>query len=763
MAKRNDEQEIVNKKIYVIPIIVVLVIFLIYGGRLFQWQIVQGASFRKEAEQQNIANVMLDGARGEILDSEGQVLAGNKISYGIKFNVNTMDQTDRNPTLARLLKILKDHNEPWLDELPILLDEEGTYIFDAEREKEVAYLKSDQYLDLQPYATADDCISALMNKHNVIGYSKEMTRDILSLRYTMFKISFGYEAQYSRIADNISADTVGIINQDIQNLPGVETDVVVTRYQGEDGSIAPHVVGTLGAIDEEQLAEITEAGELFDVNDNVTGYMTDATVGKSGIEAAFEEKLRGLNGKQNIAKKDGNVESTSMEQAPSAGNTIQLTLDSKLQKVANQSLEENVNNNRKSARAKTGAVVALDMTGGVLVSATYPSFDLIEYYEDDAYLQSLMENEDQPQFNRATNGLYTVGSVFKPLVAVAALQEGVINTSTSYGCGGQFDKYASDHIGCLAHKGLSGTGIIDYMDVYSALQESCNTFFCETGVALQINRMGVYAEYFGLGTKTGVEINESTGLMSNMEAYKEAHGMDWTAGNTAAASIGQLDSVFTPIQLATYCGTIANGGKRYETHFLDKIFNYNRDEIIEEYEPKVVMDAQIDPYVMEAVHQGMQRAATSGTAEAVFGDYPINVCAKTGTAETDKKESNITFIAFAPAEAPEIAVAVVMEYGDSGAYAMNVARDIFDAYFGYEVDEETGERVGPEDEGTSSNVSEESSDIPENGEEWDIGAFYDPERDRPTPKPSSSSMNSNSENSGDGDDPEDSGGYWEDD
>ena len=243
---------------------------------------------------------------------------------------------------------------------------------------------------------------------------------------------------------------------------------------------------------------------------------------------------------------------------------MQLTLDSDLQRVANLSLEKNIQGNTDARNCTSGAAVVLDVdTFGVLACSSYPTYDvnqLVESIQGDAkYYNQLLEDENEPMFNRAMNGAYVPGSVFKPLVALAALQEGVIGASTTYTCGGQWDYYDL-HQGCLCPTGT--------WDLYGAIAQSCNTYFSNVGLNLGIARLAPYAEYFGLGTTTGVEIGESTGTMSNPQEYRENHGVEWTDGVSAQTAIGQADNMFTPIQLATMCATMANGGVRLQTHLL---------------------------------------------------------------------------------------------------------------------------------------------------------------------------------------------------
>ena len=703
-----------KKKRYIILILCLVLIFVIYELQLFNWQIVNGEKYAKDAANQSTDNIKMEATRGEILDKNGNVLTGNTITYCVQFNAMKMDNTNRNPALMQVLDILNERGEAWTDNLPILINEEGEYIFDETRESEIEYLKSSAMLDLQDYATAEDCMNALIRRFNCAGYSNVVTRNLVSIRYSMAKQGFSQTKPHV-IAPDVSPETVGVFNQLESEIPGVETAVNVSRNYGDDPTTAPHIIGTIGALSPEQYEQLEEEGNLYSL-DNLGGYSYDDTIGKSGIESAFEEELRGTNGVAKIeTDAAGKLTGKTVLQSPVPGNTVQLTLDSELQRVANAALQENVENNTKFPDSKGGAVAIDIKTGGVLASANYPSFDLEKYYNDNEYYNMLVEDdENYPLVNRAMEGVYTPGSVFKPLVAIGALQEEEISTTTTEYCEGHLDFYGQTY-NCLGTHGN--------VDVYGALQDSCNVFFYHAGRKLTIRRMEVYANLFGLGVKTGVEISESSGRMSSREYYEEHNVDSWQDGHTISAAIGQQDDQFTPLQLATYTAAIANNGVRYQTHLLDKVLDYTGEKVLYEHETTVMETADVDAWVMQEVQYGMRLVSTQGTAADVFADYPVSVCSKTGTAENSGKQAdNLTFIAYAPADDPQIAVAVVLEHAGKGEYARNVAKAMFDQYFGYDEDGEPIESPSPSPVPTE----------PVGGPDANIGAFYDPEKDAPS-------------------------------
>ncbi len=663
--------------------------FLWYELRLAEWQIVKGDEFKEIAMSDNTDSLEIAAARGEILDKNGVVIAGNRTTYNLVYDALSMVYSQRNATIVKVVSLLESRGEKWRDILPIRLSEEGGYVFQEDREEAILSLKED--LNLAEYATAQECMAALIKEYDCSGYSNEDTRVVASVRYSMTKDGYSRTNPYV-IARDVSAETIGVFGERAEEFPGIEARVEVERYYGDEGDLAPHVVGNVGSLSSEQYEAAVERGEAYDRTENLSGYKWTDVMGQSGLESVFESQLRGKRGKKSVLTDEtGAVRSVTVTQAPEEGNSVHLTLDADLQRAANLSLEENIKANTRAKDCTAGAAVVLDVkTFGVLACSVYPDFDMNLYSTDDAYVRKVLNDKEQPLYNRALEGTYTPGSVFKPLVALASLQEGVINaSSTPYNCDGMF-RYYDLNLRCTDHHGFA--------DIYSALAGSCNAFFCDVGLDLTIRRMDAYAQYFALGTQTGIELYEETGTMSNPQEYQERHaGVAWTDGLTAQAAIGQCDNTFTPIQLATYCATIANGGVRLRTHFLDRITDYTGEETVKVCRPEVLSNAGLSSDVLGVVREGMRQVAASpnGTAYTTFGDYPYGIAAKTGTAETaenEEKEPNLTFIAYAPIEDPQIAVAVVLEEGYKGVYAQQVAKDIFDQYFGLVTRDAQGNR-----------------------------------------------------------------------
>ncbi len=659
---------------------VAMVMAAAFSVRLFQWQIVGGASAAKDADQNSSTKVIMPTNRGEIVDIHGVGLATNKTGYALQFDHAYMTVSTENATILRLINLLEKRKEKWLDTLPIVMDKSGNYAFKANSASEIKYLKSKDFLKVNNYADAKTCMQNLVDKYfektqsdknPTAGYSKEDLRKVVSVRYAMTLQGFDYSMNTPyTFAEDVSRDTVEIVSENSDTLPGVKATVTTTR-ENPNSTLIPQAVGTMGAISADEYEKL-----------QTKGYHLNDRLGKSGIESALETTLRGTEGEKTLTMdSNGSVTGEKVVTAPVNGKTVFLTIDSKLQKVAADALAENV----KAAQAtqpmcKGGGVVVLNVKDfSVLAAASYPTYDLSKYPSDTAYTNNLLTNPTQPLLDRAFGCAYTPGSIFKPSVALAALQEGIINENTTFVCNHIYRRF--EDTGYMPKcEGNHGPISLD-----RALEQSCNIFFFETGYHTKIANMNVYAKKLGLGEKTGVEIAESTGTLAG-PAEKKAAGGVWYATDTIQAAIGQSDNAFTPAQLATYVATIANDGTRKQVHLVDHVTDYSRKKTISTTKPEIYTDNSNYSFLsqknLDLVKTGMRDVCASphGTAYALFGEYPVKVAAKTGTAETSQSD-NTTFITFAPYDKPEIAIAVVIEHGQKGAYSQNVAKSIYDAYF----------------------------------------------------------------------------------
>ncbi len=654
--------------------LVLAAFFAAFGLRLYTWQVRDGETYLAIANATSTATVRIDAARGEILDRDGNPLVTNTTAYEIVFEAPYMTSATMNDTIHTLVELMEERGESWIDNLPIELDASGSYVFSADSESSVAYLKGKSFLNVNAYATAEQCVAQLAELYDVEPdrYSDGELLRLLSVRYNMTMETFSSAMPYT-FATSVSKDTVAILSENSASLPGVTVKVTTARRY-EDGDLAPHLLGAVGKLTSEEYEALQDQG-----------YSYDDVVGKSGIESAFETTLRGVDGSKTIElDNQGNVVAETVTAEPEQGHTIYTTLDSSLQKAANASLAKNVTAAAAAGAASgsqysgedcvAGAAVVLDVKDfSVLAAATYPSYDLAAYVEDPDYYLELLTDETTPLFNRALNGTFTPGSVFKPVVAAAALEEGVINESSTVTCNHIYEYYAPSYRPvCMGYHGT--------ISINTALAKSCNIFFFDVGRRLGIENMNLYCKSFGLGVATGIEIGENEGILAG-PSYRAASGGTWQPGDVIQAAIGQSDNAFTPLQLATYCATIANDGVRLKTHLVDKITDYTRETVLSQTEAEVAETTGVSQSNLEIVQRGMRSVCTEGTASSYFANYGVAVAGKTGTAENPGHSDNVVFIGYAPYDDPEIAIAVVLEYGASGTYSQSVAKDIFDAYF----------------------------------------------------------------------------------
>lgn len=657
-----------------ICLVIVLVFFTMFIIRLVDWQLIQGDYYRDEVSTR--ANYVLtsDATRGEIVDVKGEVIAANTTNYTVVINKLYIGaDTEINDVIVEMFELLSHRNAKWIDELPIVM-KAGGYEFTEGSEYELESLRQGYFLDLGVYSTAEEYLNAFAKRYDVEDMEdKTLQRNIISVRYNMELEGFSSTTPYT-FAEHLSEDMVAIISETSQNKPYLD---IVTTYDRVclEGDLMPHLLGNTGPLTAEEYEENQDKG-----------YAYNDIIGKYGIELAAEEYLKGQSGTKTVSKTaDGTVVSVVDVEPAKPGNTVYLTIDNRLQRVANKSLAENIvaarqNGIDTSAQrgdklngedCTAGAAVMLSVKDfSVLACASYPTFDLTRYSDGD-YYSTLLEDKNLPLYDRALSGAFAPGSVVKPIVALAALEEGVVTEYTPIFCSQTYDYYPSNVVNCMFYHGN--------VDMNSALMQSCNYYFAELGRLLGIDTMYLYFEKVGLGEYTGVEVGESKGTLAGRDSYS------WTPGNTVQASIGQSDNNFTPIQLATYCATIANDGVRYRTHLINKITSYDRSETVlhnDPSKPEVVETLSVNKYHLNVVQNSMRNVVASdyGTAYYSLSDYPVSVAAKTGTAENSGSD-HCVFICYAPFEKPEVAIAVLLEHGAKGVYAMDVARDLLDAYF----------------------------------------------------------------------------------
>ncbi len=654
------------------------VFLLLFTGRLVQLQLVHGAEYAEQSKSISSASTRVKAARGEILDRNGNPLVINRQGNSIVFTAkqfpsdNEEEIAQRNEIVLSLIELLESKGEEWIDNIPLTFDANGNIAFPEDRESDVAYLKSDQILHLNSYATAQNCLDALIEKYSLQSYTPEQARKISSVYYEMHRLMFSERTPYT-FAEDVSTETVAEIKEKSDFYQGVEIEVVPYR-EYVDGTLAPHILGMVGAISETEYEQNKDKG-----------YLQTDTIGKNGIERAMESYLRGTDGTKRITEDDDGNVTTEYVQEPVQGNTIVLTIDKNLQKVGADSLAKRIAD-LKSLHPDIsyfgGALVVIDVhTGEVLASVSYPTYDISTYNKDYA---ELAEAENAPLWNRAMMSTYAPGSTMKPGIAVTGLEEGVFNANTTYFCGGPggYQRYRELGLGC-------STGYHRNISVVHAIEVSCNNFFFEAGYQIGIDTMNEYSREFGLGQPTGIEISEETGILATPE-YAESIGTPWRPGDTVQYAIGQSYNVFTPLQIANYAATLANGGTRYEAHLVKSIKSYDYSETILEKEPVIAANLEISQSTLDLVHEGMRRVGDTGFCANAFSKIQngIKAAAKTGTAQVwrtingeSKRTNNGILITYAPAEDPEIAIGLVIEGSTTGVDCAPVAADIYNQYF----------------------------------------------------------------------------------
>ena len=656
------------------------VIIGLYGFRLIFLQLVNGDSFTAQATNTTDYKFTVTAARGDIVDSKGERIASSTTGYSVVLNKLLMGDEDLDTMLQKIVGLLGKNGESWNDSLLIgQPDAAGHYEFtaasdNAAEQKALAAMKDN--LGLQQYATADDVMEKLVEDYDLADFSLYWQRVLSGIHYEMQLQAFSNVNNFV-MAENVSEATVATIKENSLSLPGVEIVETSTRSY-EQGTVLPHVLGRVGKITAEKWKVTDENGQVtYPLKEK--GYNMNDIIGISGLESAYEDELRGKDGVETITRNsDGVIVNTALTTVPEPGHTVQLTIDSEFQKAVDQALAKNVewikNTYADSKQANAGAVVVIDVkTGGVLAASNYPSFDQNLYA---AQYSEYSADENMPLFNRALQGLYTPGSTYKPSVAVAGLDTGLLNRNSTVNCTRVYTYYKDYRPRCAQHG--HGNGPID---VVNAIKWSCNIFFYDVGRRLTSDVYDAYAYKLGLGQRTGVEVSEALGHLTTKNDSNYTESLD------IQAAIGQGNTAVTPIQLATYAATLANRGTRYRTHFVKAILDSNTGKTLQETQPEVMDVVEDKGETFDLVREGMKGVAQTIPALAA---YPYPIACKTGSPQrsegyyvgsTYKHYTNAAMIAYGPAEDPEIAIGVVVEYGGAGARTGQLVADIFNAYY----------------------------------------------------------------------------------
>ena len=622
-------------------------------------------------------------ARGNILDTNGNVLVTNRASYDLVVNHFVLTSSAKpNQTLYELVQLCKERSIEYTDRLPITKKEPYEYTLEDYNTTWQGYFQT--FLNERGSIDSDISAPLLMEKLKQSysipkEWSEEDARLVLGLRYELSLRQYvGTLSNYVFISD-VNSDTLAAVME--LNIPGMNVETTTVReYSTKHAS---HILGYVGAMNKEQW-------EVYKEKD----YSMDALVGQAGLEQAFEDYLHGIDGTRvDVVTKSGQLVRSYYETEPQAGKNVQVSIDLKLQAIAEDTLATTIANLRdpklnpeEDGRDAGGAAaVAMDIkTGQVLVCASYPTYDLSTLFENYA---ALLEDKTGPLFNRALQAAYPPGSTYKMSMVVGGIDSGEIKRNTHIQDKGVFTQYAGFSPKCLRYSSSGKThGSIDCTD---ALKVSCNYFFYVLGDRMSLEDMDNTAKGLGLGEPTGIELYEAVGHRANAETkakLNKGENAKWFKGDQVLAAIGQSENKFTPIQLCSYVTTLVNQGTRYKATFLDRVVSSDYRSVFLENTVQIQSQMEMSDEAHAAVAEGMRKVAnvSGGTAYKIFKDYPITVCAKTGTAQTGLKDAsdNGAFVCYAPAEDPQIAVVVYGEKAGHGSSLGEVARSILDSYFG---------------------------------------------------------------------------------
>ena len=669
-----------------------VVILLVFVWVLYDLQYVHGADYLAQSRRKIAKTETVEASRGNLLDRYGRLLVGNRESYNVSLDTSFME--DANATLIELLDICRTEGVTWTDTLPVSAEAPFVFTFDTTTSGAVSNLyalaESLKWTDVLPSreeadaaqageggsaADAGDLLARLREYYEIDPLlSDAEARALAGVRYEL--TLRGREITYNDYVFAQDVDIPFIVRVKEAGLPGV--NIVTTTAREYNTAYAAHLLGRVGPIYADEWSVYQDLG-----------YAYNATVGKEGVEQAFESYLHGTPGKRNIETNDqGKVvsgddnwvvdQATGETLAPDPGDNVILTLDIKLQEAVERALATGIGG-LKSEDTQGGAAVVIDVSdGGVLAMASYPTFDLTTYTQN---YNDLLTDPLQPLLNRAARQVYPPGSTFKMVTAIGALEEGIIEPDTEILDTGRYRYWDDYQPQCWIYRDSGGYRTHGLVNVTEAIRDSCNVFFFDAGRRLGISLLEEYAAMFGLGESTGIELSEETGWMDGPE-YTESQGQTWYEGNTLPAAIGQGNSRFTPLQLANYVATLANGGTHYAAHLLKEVKSSDYTQVVERYEPEVLNQLDIEEENLAAVTEGMLKVTTEGSARTYFADLGVQVAAKTGSAQVSSStESNALFVAFAPYEDPEIALAIVVEKGGSGSLLASIAAEILGYYF----------------------------------------------------------------------------------
>lgn len=714
-----DLKERRNVRLYMLAVFLVLIL-LVYLGLLYNTQILNHDAYMAQSIRTIARSETVEASRGIITDRSGRVLVSNRSTYNLTFDSRLLKPNDDpNEAILKLVKLCQANDIAWIDNLPITKTEPFAYDMDSlsslQSGRFLKYLKSlksaktvlSGYLLEHPsIADPDNTLPALslddadpdaaakarIERGNQLvellsqeelsveflmdagitpskliawmredlklpeSFSQSDARLVLGIQYELSIRKLMNTTAYV-MAEDISTAFISLLGDGHYN--GAKVTSSSTREYETD--YAAHILGTVTSL----WATDFEDGTLKE-----KGYNMDDKIGRTGVELAFEDYLRGTDGRRMVStNEDGKITGEFYSEEPQPGNTVELTIDLNLQQSVEDSLQETVSRMTRADGDDTrgaGAVVIRVGTGEVLALASYPTFQLSRYNAD---YNALLSSSGKPLNNRATSGLYAPGSTLKPLTATAALESGATTLTEKIRDTGKwtYPGAPSSYTYCWKR---SGHGLLN---VTGAITNSCNYYFATMGYRMGMDTLVSYLAEFGLGSHTGIEIGDQAGRLPSQNPGEDL--APW-------AAYGQANQLYTPIQLANYIATLVSGGKHCQAHLLKAVKAYDNSKVIATGNDEPENTVSIQDSTLDAVKKGMLGLTTTGDLRSYFRSCVVSAGAKTGTAQISKNvKNNGVFVCFAPYENPEIAVALVIERGGSGAALASTAVNILNAYF----------------------------------------------------------------------------------
>ena len=663
-----------------ILILAVAAVILFFAFKLYDLQIIQtGGS--KDNTSTFTTRTRVKAARGDILDTNGNPLTVNRASYDLVINHYVLlTASGTNDYLYQLVMRCQEAGIEYNENFPVSMERPFVYTLDDYNSAWQGYFQT--YLgskELDSDITAPLLVKRLRERYKIPAtWPEEIARKVVGLRYEMdLRGCVGSLSNHVFLSDVSDENLASLVEL---NVPGLMVEKTTVREYNT--KYAAHILGFVGKMNAKQWEKYKDNPD----------YSMDSEIGQSGLEAAFEEYLHGVDGiREDTVTVSGELVSSEYIVEPKAGANVEVSIDVNLQRAAEEGMERVVyqlrnGELRDGQDAEGAAVVAMNVkTGQVLVCASYPTYDLSTYFEN---YQEILEAEYDPLYNRALQGEYPPGSTYKMSMVIAGIDSGVINSGTVIVDKGVFNKYAPGFVvKCLRYT----TNHLTHEDLTAAtaLQVSCNYFFYDLGDRISITAMDNTAKALGLGEPTGIELAENTGHRANPETKAELYPDEpkWYQADKITAAIGQSDNRFTPMQLCSYVTALANRGTRYKATFLNRVVSSDYRQLLKESKREVLSTLEISDDAYLAYTTGMKLVTQktedwSGTAYGTFKNYPVSVAAKTGTAQGAKNASDHgAFVCYAPADDPQIAIAIYGEKAGHGSQLATIARDILDIYF----------------------------------------------------------------------------------